>query len=278
MSATGPSVPETRGEDTTVFDRILVGLDSTDESLIAAAQAGVLRRPGGELVLIAAIERQLAAHAGMLAPHAEDDLAARTSKELARASELADADDVVVASGGLITVLQSECAGRSPTLVAIGARPHRRLAALTLGAQDLEALQRLPASVLVARQGWGPANPDRIVIGIDGSPEASRAEIVARSLAARLGCDVVPAIGLGEDIDLPVLRAERHDAVLFPGSLLDAVVSAASARSLVVVGRTHGARGHGSGWAQRVVCAARCSVLVVQDDHARLPETPPGRP
>jgi nucleotide-binding universal stress UspA family protein len=77
----------------------------------------------------------------------------------------------------------------------------------------------------------------------------------------------VPVIGLGDDIDLAVLREERDDALLDPGRLVDGVVNASSRASLVVVGR---GREHGRPWggsrAERVVYAARCSVLVVQHE------------
>jgi nucleotide-binding universal stress UspA family protein len=247
-----------------VFDRVLVGIDSTDESLVAAAQSGVLRAPDGQLVLVAVVERHLAAQAGLLAPRAEDDLVAGTSTELARARELVDADDALLASGSLVRLLCSECASRGATLIAVGVRPHRRLAALTFGGHDVEALHDVPCSVLVARPGWGPANPERIVVGVDGSQESRAAEAVARSLAHRLECDVVPVVALGEDVDLEVLRAEREDALLHPGSLPDAVVSASSTRSLIVVGRAREqGRRWGGGLVERVVHAARCSVLVV---------------
>jgi nucleotide-binding universal stress UspA family protein len=247
-----------------VFDRVLVGIDSTDESLVAAAQAGVLRAPGGSLVLVAGVEGYQAAQAGLLALHAEDALVTGTSAELERARELVDADDAVLASGSLVQRLCVECASRDATLIAVGVRPHRRLGALTFGGHDVEALHDVPCSVLIARPGWGPAHPDRIVVGVEATPTSRAAEAVARSLADRLGCEVVPTIGLEEKVDLALLRAERDDALLHPGSLLDAVVHASTPRSLVVVGR---GRERGRRWrgrpAERVVYAARCSVLVV---------------
>jgi nucleotide-binding universal stress UspA family protein len=266
MSGRIPTARGSRaGRSETVFDRVLVGIDSTDESLVAAAQAGVLRAPGGQLILLAAVERHLAAHAGALAPYAADDLVAGTSTELERARELVDADDAVLATGSLVRLLCSECASRGATLIAVGVRPHRRLSALTFGGHDVEALHDVPCSVLIARPGWGPATPERVVVGVDGSQESRTAEAVARLLGRRLACDVLPVVGLGEDVDLAVLREERDDALLHPGSLLDAVVSASTPQSLIVVGR---ARGHGRRWggglAERLVYAVRCSVLVVE--------------
>ncbi len=263
-----PDLPASHGGDgeaEAIFRRVLVGIDETDESLVAAAQAGVLRAPDGQLVLLAVAERHLAAHAGFLAAQAEDDLRAGTSTELKRAQELVDAEDAVLASGSLVRLLCAESARRRATLVAVGVRPHRRLAALTFGGHDVEALHDVSCSVLIARPGWGPAHPDRIVVGVDGSPESRAAEAVARSLAARLGCEVVPVVGLGEGVDLAVLRAERDDALLHPGRLADGVVGAASMRSLIVVGRAReGGRRWGGGLVERVVYSARCSVLGVE--------------
>jgi nucleotide-binding universal stress UspA family protein len=255
-----------------VFGRIIVGIDSTDESLVAAAQAGVLRGPDAQLVLVAAVERHLASHAGLFAAHAEDTLAAGMSTELERAREMVDADDAVLASGSLVRLLCSECQSRGGTLIVVGVTPHRRLAALTFGGHDVEALHDVQCSVLIARPGWGPAHPDMVVVGVDGSPESRAAEGVARSLAPRLGCEVVPVVALASDVDLAVLRAERDDALLHPGSLLDGVVSVSTQRSLVVVGR---ARERGRRWggdlAERVVYGARCSVLVVKPGDADEP-------
>jgi nucleotide-binding universal stress UspA family protein len=75
----------------------------------------------------------------------------------------------------------------------------------------------------------------------------------------------VPVVALGEDVDPEVLRAEREDALLDPGRLVDAVVGASSKGSLIVVGsaRERGRRWGGS-LAERVVYGARCSVLVVR--------------
>jgi nucleotide-binding universal stress UspA family protein len=261
----GNAVPAAAAK--TIFDRVLVGIDSTDESLVAAAQARVLLAPGGQLVLLAAVERHLASHAGLFAATAEDHLRAGTSAELERARELVDADDAVLAPGSLVPLLCSECASRDATLIAVGVRPHRRLAAATFGGHDVEALHDVPCSLLIARPGWGPAPPDRVVVGVEGTRASQAAEAVARSLAGRLGCEVVPVVALGEDVDLAVLRAERDDALLHPGSLLDAVVSASTTRSLIVVGRAreYGRRRRGD-LAERVVYAARCSVLVVEHE------------
>jgi nucleotide-binding universal stress UspA family protein len=250
-----------------IFGCVLVGIDETPESLIAAVQGGVLRAPGGRLVLLAVAETYLATHAGMAAADAGDRLLDGTSTDLARAEELVEADDAVLVPGHLVHVLRAECSRRGATLVAVGVQPHRRLAALTFGGHDVEALHDAPCSVLIARPGWGAHKPVRIVVGVDGSPEARAAEEVARSLALRLGCDVVPVVSLGQDVDPEVLRAEREDVLLDPRPLDEAVAGASDKRSLIVVGRgrEHGRRWRGS-FVERVVYSARCSVLVVQHE------------
>jgi nucleotide-binding universal stress UspA family protein len=225
----------------------------------------VLRAPDGQLVLIAVVERYLATHAGLAAADAEDRLMAGTSADLARAQELVEADDTILTSGRLVERLAAECSARGATLVAVGVRPHRRLTALTFGGHDVEALYDVKCSLLISRPGWGPHKPERIVVGVDGSAESRAAEAVARSLAARLGCDVVPVVGLDRDVDLAVLSAEREDALLDPGPLAEAVVGASSRSSLIVVGRRRGGgRRWGGDLVERVVYSARCSVLVVQ--------------
>jgi nucleotide-binding universal stress UspA family protein len=255
--ASESEVGSTAGIDA-VFGHVVVGIDQTDESLVAAAQAGVLRAPGGHLVLVAVAERYLAAHAGLDAVHAGDQVVAGTSSELARARELVEADEAVLESGRLVDVLCAQCSRRGATLVAVGVRPHRRLGALTFGGHDVDALHDSPCSVLIARPGW-------IVVAVDGSPESRAAEATARSLGRRLGGEVVPVVGLADDLDLALLRAEREDALLEPGSLVDAVGGAASRSSLVVVGRERErGRRWGSGLVERVVYSARCSVLVVE--------------
>jgi nucleotide-binding universal stress UspA family protein len=251
----------------TVFGRIVVGIDETHESLVAAAQAGVLRAPGGQLVLVAVAERYLAAHAGLDAVHAGDQVVADTSDELARAQELVEADEAILESGRLVDVLFAQCSRRGATLVAVGVRPHRRLAAVTFGGHDVDALHDSPCSVLIARPGWGPSKPDRIVVAVDGSPESRTAKATARSLGRRLGRDVVPVVGLADDLDLELLRTEREDALLEPGPLADAVRDATGRSSLVVVGRERErGRRWGGGLVERVVYSARCSVLVVEHE------------
>jgi hypothetical protein len=100
MPTNAPAVTDRRRPDEDpVFGHVLVGIDETPESLVAAVQAGALRAPDGRLVLIAVVERYLATHAGLAAADAEDRLLAGTSGDLARARELVDADDAILTRG-----------------------------------------------------------------------------------------------------------------------------------------------------------------------------------
>ena len=259
------SAPDSIGGDT-LFDRVVVGIDATPESLVGAAQARKLCAPNGWLELLGVAETYLAAHSGAAAIVASDDIHTGTSAALARARELVAPDDARLVSGRLTERLCAECERTGANLIAIGVRPHRRLGALTFGGHDIEALHDAPCSLLIARPGWGPAKPHRIVVGIDRSPDGRAAEAAARTLAARLGCELVPVVGLAEsDVDIGLLKAEDEDAVLDPGDLVHAVVSASTDEALVVVGRR---RRHDHRWggsvAERVVYSAHCSVLVVR--------------
>lgn len=257
-----PPVPPAPATDP--LARMLVGIDDTPESLVAAAQAGVLRSPGGSLVLVGVAERHLAAHAGLAAVRAGDHLTSHTSDDLAQARELVDADEAVLRVGRLVPVLAAECSRRGAGLIAVGVRPHRLLPARMLRDHDLEALQQASCSVLVARPGWGPHRPDRVLVGADGSPEAQAAETVARALADRLGSELVPVVGLEDLGEQAVLHAERDDAVVAPGTLVQALRETARPTSLVVVGGARRSGRRGASALERIVFGVSCSVLVVR--------------
>jgi nucleotide-binding universal stress UspA family protein len=274
MSVSTARASSTSADDV-LFERILVGIDDTPESLFAAAQARTICAPGGRLELLACAETYLAAHAGTAARGAARHLEVGTSTMLEQASALADPSEAHLVTGRLTEKLRASCASSDATLIALGARPHRRLSALTFSGHENEMLHASPCSVLIARAGWGPSKPHRIVVGVDAADDAQTAEMAARRLAHRLGCELVPVIGLGDgDVPLDVLRAERDDALLDPRDLAHAVVAASSRDSLIFIGRRQ-AHDHrfGGSIAERVVYSARCSVLVVHHNG----DTPPAR-
>jgi nucleotide-binding universal stress UspA family protein len=245
-----------------IFGFVLVGVDTTAQSVVAASQARCLCAPEGYLELLAIAETHLAAHAGFNAPHARDELVAAARDELDIVRDLVEPDSFRLVEGSIAEALVAEAKRQSATLVALGASRHRRLTSRLFGGPDLPLLRDAPCSVLVARPGWGGRKPARILVGVDGSPESAVAEEAARALAGRFDCELMPVIALGgKPIGNALLRAERDDALLDPRDAC-AALAMAPEDSLVVLGGRAGER-------PGRVCAhvaheARCSVLVVR--------------
>jgi nucleotide-binding universal stress UspA family protein len=268
MPATPPVGIPTAGGDA-IFGYVLVSVDTTPESVIAASQARCLCAPGGYLEVLAFTETHLASQAGFMAPHAADELIAATREELECVRELAEPDSFRFVAGSIVETLVAEAKRQAATLLVLGAARHRRLTARLLGGLDLPLLRAAPCSVLIARAGWGARRPQRILVGVDGSPEATAAEEAARLLAARLGCELTPVIALGgKPVDHALLRAERDTALLDPRPAVEALATA-GADSLVVVG-SPATDGPGS-VSSHVAHEASCSVLVVQHQRAETP-------
>ncbi|HUP32860.1 MAG TPA: universal stress protein, partial [Gaiellaceae bacterium] len=218
MSAVQP--PDRPTGDASLFDRVLVGVDETPESLVGAAQARVLCAPGGHLAVVAVAETYHAAHAGMAARLARDVVESDTAAALERARELADPDESRITTGRLVDLLREERRRAGASLIVVGARPRRRLGAAAFRGHDVELLEDATCAVLVARPGWGPSRPSRIVVGVDGSEAARAAESTARALADRLGAEIMPVVPLGAHPDPELLRAEREDGVLATGGVV----------------------------------------------------------
>ena len=257
MTTSRPSPPTPA---TGLFDHVLVGLDNTPESLIAAAQVRCLTGSDGRIDVIASADTRLATHAGLVSSRAQQELLAAAREDLNYAHDIIEPSSARVVTGSLPEVLVAEAVKEQASLVALGAPRHRRMAARLFGGPDLPVVRDLPCSVLVARAGWGACKPHRVLVGVDGSPEARAAEVMARELATRLDCELTPLIALGGDpVDHALLHAERADALLDPRSPIDALTGA-SEDCLVIVGT-----GSRAGRVTRHVAhEARCSVLVVR--------------
>lgn len=240
------------------FDVVLVGIDDTPESLVAAVQADVLRRPGGGLFFVAVAERYLAAHAGLASRHASMRVAESVADDLARAQRVVDADETILAEGRLVSVLRAECERRGATLLAIGGRPHGRLRARALGGHEEEALGEAGCSVLLARPGWGPRRPNRVVHCPGASSEPTVSDAVARRVAERLGSELVIAVGVEDDPDLDAVGGSSAEVVFDPGSRVDAAANVVTTASLLVVDGSLGLD-----TVRRLAFGVPCSVLVV---------------
>ena len=110
--------------------------------------------------------------------------------------------------------------------------------------------------------------PQRIVVGVDGSPESEVAYGVARDLAERFGSHFRAIVDHGgKEVDLDLVRRITDDDVEeTTREPVRALVGASGRIDLVVVGSRglHGLKALGS-VSERVAHQAKCSVLVVRE-------------
>jgi nucleotide-binding universal stress UspA family protein len=249
-----------------VFDRVLVEIDETPASLVAAAQAACVAAPGAEVELLAVVERFAAAHAGAAARHAADRSEAATAAALDHARSLVPGATSRFVAGRERAAVVDEADTVGATLVVIGTHGHGRLTAKLFGTLDAGMLRDAPCSVLVARPGWGPAKPHKIVVGKDGSEQAALAERAARRLGERLGVPVQVVVALGgKTLPETVFAPAGDDTLVDPRDPVEALAAAATECDLLVLGH-RGAHGGGKlgRVAEKIVYGARSSVLVVR--------------
>jgi nucleotide-binding universal stress UspA family protein len=257
-----PFEPTLSAENVRVFDRILVEVDETPESLVAAAQATCLVGPGSEIELVGVVERASAAQAGMAAVFAADSAEAEVAAALAHAQSLYGPTSVRLIVGRARDALLGEASRVKATLVAVGSYPHGRVRAGLFGSLDAVVLRGAPCSVLVARPGWGATRPRRIVLGVDGYPASALARRAAQSLADRLGSELEVVIPLGgAGLDESVFDRGNADALIDPRDPPAALAAAASDCDLLVIGD---AGKETAKLVERVVYRAHGSVLVVR--------------
>jgi Universal stress protein family len=137
-----------------------------------------------------------------------------------------------------------------------------------MGSTATEVIHKAPCSVLVARKrSEGGEFPNKIVVGVDGSPESAAAYAVARRLSERFNAQLWPVVAHGGKavdrrlIDLIVDRG-RED---LPDEPVAALVASSAGADLLVVGSRglHGLRALGS-VSERVAHQAHSSVLIVR--------------
>jgi nucleotide-binding universal stress UspA family protein len=251
-----------------IFDRILVGVDGTKESLDACRQARRLAEPH------ATIE---AAYVSLFPPAEStalgvDDLATRLDRTanaaLSTAGQILGPNAELHRLHGLtVEALLEEVERMQATLLAIGTHGHGRLQEIVLGGVAGELLHQAPCAVLVARPVPDVATfPRDIVVGIDGSDEAERAFDVATKLAARTHDTLRGIVALGGKHVDPATIETRHPRVeAAAGEPVRALVAASSCADLLVVGSRglHGLRALSS-VSERIAHEASCSVLVVR--------------
>jgi len=236
------------GARSSIFGRVLVGIDESPESLEAARQAATLAT--GPVTLLAAYDVTHALVGGGMLPAPiyldEGPIRERAEEALERASqEFASTEPVgKIARGRSWEVLLAEIDREQDTLVVVGSHGAGRAKGILIGSTVTEVVHKAPCSVLVARK---PLKDflSSIVVGVDGSPESVAAEAVARDIAERFDA-----------------KLERYESVPDP---VNALANAATEAGLLVVGSRglHGIRALGS-VSERVAHEAACSVLVVR--------------
>jgi nucleotide-binding universal stress UspA family protein len=236
-------------EPLSIFDRVLVGIDDSPESLEAARQAATLAT--GPITLLAVYDlAQTVVSAGMAPspPLHLDEGPMRENAEamLQRAREELGSTEPIskVARGRSWELLLDEIGASNITLVAVGSHGAGRAKGILIGSTATELIHKAPCSVLVARKPL-KAFPSSIVLGVDGSKEAAVADGVSRAIAERFDAQL-----------------DRFENVSDPvGDLVAAAIDA----DLLVVGSRglHGIKALGS-VSERVAHEARCSVLIVR--------------
>jgi nucleotide-binding universal stress UspA family protein len=252
-----------------VFDRVLVGVDGSDEAREAARQAAVLSE--GPVTLLAAYTiATLVGGTGAGVPvYYDEELQRRTAEHaLEQAWEsIGGHVSAKVVRGTSWDELVREVDREHDTLVAVGSHGQGRARGIVVGSTATGVVHKAPCSVLVTRAA-GVDFPNRIVVGIDGSPESAAAYATARALGDRFGSRIWPVVAHGgKSVDKRlvsmILDHHREDS---PDEPVQALVAASADADLVIVGSRglHGLRSLGS-VSERVAHEAGCSVLVVRE-------------
>ena len=256
-----------------VFNRILVGIDGSEEALEAARQAAILQDVDGQLTLLSAWETVHGiGGTGTEVPYYLDEELQRSTaeKNLQTAAEYVAPYAATVTKlerGARVAKLLHEIKRDEDTLVAVGSSNSSRLVGIVEGAVPTELVHHAPCSVLVARR-TDQAFPRRIVVGVDGSVESASAYAVARYVAERFTGDLRAVVAWGgKSVDerlVATITGGDHDYCR--DGPVDALTRAAKSADLIVIGSRglHGMRALGS-VSERVAHTAACSTLVVRE-------------
>lgn len=253
-----------------IFERVICGVDASEESLDAARQAARLVAADGRLVLVSVAELEVAAQAGFAASMVAKELEEDAIGALDRATEAVGgihATERRLLSGPVLATLQAAVADERATLLVLGTHGHGRGSGILLARASTTFLHEAPCSVLIARRTSDPETfPASIAVGLDGSPQADAAAHVADELAARFGAGVRTIVATGgKGVEADAIRAVRPGLELSERKPLDALLEASGEVDLVIVGNRgrHGLKALGS-VSERLAHQARCSVLVVR--------------
>jgi nucleotide-binding universal stress UspA family protein len=267
-------------ERLSMFSRILVGVDGSTESREAARQAAAIAE--GELTLLAAydIAPAIVGGTGFYVPDYSDiDLqreAAKKALERARDDIAESLPAGKIVRGRPADALIAEVERDQDTLLVLGSHGLGRLAGFVMGSTATEVIHKAPCSVLVTRsQSRGGEFPNKIVVGVDGSPESAAAYAAARQLAERFDVGLWPVVAHGgKSIDrrlLDQIVGDRREEL--QDEPVRALIAAAAEADLLVVGSRglHGLRALGS-VSERVAHQAHSSVMIVRNSAWQIDE------
>ena len=168
------------------FERILVGVDGSPRAEEAARQAaGLAARSGAELLLAYVIDT---GH-----PHDADDVEAEAEAALERAAAPArDLDakaDAHLLAGSPAKALLHESRETGADLICVGQDAGLLGGAIRVGRVAEHVMREAECSVLIARTA-GPAFPERILCGVDGSEASAQTAALAGAVAASSGAEL----------------------------------------------------------------------------------------
>jgi nucleotide-binding universal stress UspA family protein len=261
--------PETT-PGTTIFERVVCGVDGTEAGATAARAAARVTEPDGSLVLVSVNDPSIAVHAGWAMSQVADELAREAHAALERGEAEATGGhraETRLLKGDPLHCLLGEIERDAATLVVVGTHGHTRASGIALGSITTYMLHDAPCAVLVARgdvdlDEW----PRSIVVGVDGSDESAAAYAAANQLADGLGSEVRAVVATEEGrADVQAARGIAPDVEEHDARATDVLAVLSERADLLVLGGRglHGLRALGS-VSERVAHDARCSVLVVR--------------
>ena len=248
---------------------VIVGVDPSDLGHEALRQALAIRPSGSSLFAVTVVEDYLAAKTGFDATRVAAELveeADRTRQCVQALIADTPSTESCLLRGNAAAALLAACRREQATLLVVGARHHSRAAGDLVGSTATAVLRDAPCPVLLARSGSGARwQPERIVVGMDGSAQSLAALAAAAALAERFGSTVTVAAATGgKPIEREQAWAERVD--VWAGSApVSALLDLSADADLLIVGSRglHGLRALGS-VSERLAHRASCSVLVVR--------------
>ena len=252
-----------------VLDRVLVGIDARTGSVEAARQAAVLVERYGELTLLAVSPPPPRVGLDVDDEFDPDHVQAQAEEALAAARRAVGTLAVPatrVVRGHAWNRLADEAERARQTLIAVGSHDRRRLGGILAGSTATHLIHKAPCSVLLARPA-GRRFPQRVLVGLDGSPESALAYATGRRIADRFDCELHAVVAVNGDranlAEIVRLTGERYEQL--PGEPVDALVAASVHVDLLVVGSRglHGVRALGS-VSERVAHTVGCSTLIVR--------------